>query len=85
MSPVPDSAIETFVGELRRRPWIEPALVDLIEHGLRTAACDPDPALWERLREAILDEDALVGNQLTQISRMTAAHLHNERARRAAN
>ena len=80
-----DSAIATFIGELRRRPWIEPAPVDLIEHGLRTAACDPDPALWERPREAILDEDELVGHQLTRISRMTAAHLNNERARRAVH
>jgi hypothetical protein len=70
--------IVTFIGRLRDRPWIEPALVDLIAHGLRTAVCDPDPSLWQQLREVIRDEDDLVGHQLAEISRTTGAHLRNE-------
>jgi hypothetical protein len=78
--------IETFIGRLRDRPWIEPALVDLIARGLRTAVRDPDPSLWERLRVVIRDDEELtVGEQLTQISNITAAHLNNGRAREAAH
>jgi hypothetical protein len=66
-------AIEVFIGRLRDRPWIEPALVDVIAHGLRTAACDPDPALWEQLREVIGDDDMTMADQLTQILEITAA------------
>jgi hypothetical protein len=33
-----DNAIEAFIGRLRERPWIEPALVDVIARGLRMAA-----------------------------------------------
>jgi hypothetical protein len=80
-----DSAIDSFVGRLRERPWIDSNLVDDIDRGLRTAVRDPDPALWKRLREVIRDDEDLVGEQLTQISRITAAHLNNERARRAAH
>jgi hypothetical protein len=81
-----DSAIETFIGQLRDRPWIDPALVDVIAHGLRTAACDPNPALWERLREVIRDdEDLTMADQLTQISRIAVTPLGGERARRAAH
>jgi hypothetical protein len=65
--------IGAFIGRLRERPWIEPTLVDMIAHGLRTAACDSNPALWEELREVIRDdEDHLtMADQLTQISRIT--------------
>jgi hypothetical protein len=77
--------IDAFIGRLHNRPWIDSALVDEIDRGLRTAARDPDPALWKRLREVIRDDEELVGEQLTQISRITAAHLNNERARRAAH
>jgi hypothetical protein len=77
--------VERFVGQLRARPWIEPALVDLVAHGLRTAVRDPDQSLWQQLREVIRDEDDLVGHQLTRISRITAAHLNGERARRASH
>jgi hypothetical protein len=75
--------IERFVGRLRDRPWIEPALVDVIAHGLRSAVCDPDQSLWDRLREVIRDEDDLVGHQLAEISIITGAHLRNEHQTRA--
>jgi hypothetical protein len=45
--------VESFVTRLRDRPWIEPELVDVIAHGLRTAVRDPDPSLWEKLRQVI--------------------------------
>jgi hypothetical protein len=32
-----NTTIETFISRLRDRPWIDPALVDVIAHGLRTA------------------------------------------------
>jgi hypothetical protein len=70
---------------LRDRPWIEPALVDLIAHGLRSAVCDPDQSLWKRLREVIRDEDDLVGHQLAEIGRIARGHLNVERARRASH
>lgn len=79
------ATIDTFIEELRQRPWIEPALVDLIAHGLQNAVRDPDPSLWERLREVIRDDEDLVADQLRQISRITAAHLCNERARTDAH
>jgi hypothetical protein len=59
-------AIVTFISRLRDRPWIEPGLIAAIDHGLRTAACDPDPALWEGLREVIRDDDMTTADQLTQ-------------------
>jgi hypothetical protein len=63
--------IEAFISRLRDRPWIDPGLVDVIGHGLRTAACDPDPALWKRLREVIRDDELTMANQLARISRIT--------------
>jgi hypothetical protein len=77
--------IERFVGQLHDRPWIEPTLVDLIAHGLRTAVCDPDQSLWQQLREVIRDEDDLVGRRLAEISRITRGHLNVERAQRASH
>jgi hypothetical protein len=78
--------IETFIGRLRERPWIEPALVDMVAHGLRSAIRDPDLSLWQQLREVIRDDDELtVADQLTRISRITAAHLCNERTQHAAH
>jgi hypothetical protein len=77
--------IESFIGRLRDRPWIEPALVDLIAHGLQTAVRDPNPVLWGRLHEVICDDDATVEHQLRQIGRLTKEHFDNERARRAAH
>jgi hypothetical protein len=76
--------IESFIGRLYDRPWIEPALVDLIAHGLRTAVRDQDPSLWQQLHEVIRDEDDLVGYQLAEISRIARRHLNVERARRAS-
>jgi hypothetical protein len=64
-----ESAIETFISRLRDRPWIDPALVDVIAHGLR----NPDPALWERLREVIRDDDLTMADQLARISEISAA------------
>jgi hypothetical protein len=82
-----DAAIvETFVAMLRQRPWIDHPLVDSIAHGLRTAVRDPNPSLWKQLREMIRDDEELtVADQLTQISCITAGHLNDERARRAAH
>jgi hypothetical protein len=81
-----DEIERSFIGRLRERPWIEPALVDAIAHGLWTAVRDPDPSLWQQLREVIRDDDELtVADQLRQISRVTAAHLCNERARHGAH
>jgi hypothetical protein len=78
-------AIESFIVRLRDRPWIDSNLVTTIEVGLRTAIRDPNPALWEKLRHVIDDDDELtVEEQLTQIGRITAAHLSNERARRVS-
>jgi hypothetical protein len=72
--------VESFIDRLRDRPWIEPALVDVIAHGLRTAVRDPDPSLWQRLHQVIGgDEELTVEEQLTQISSITAAHLCNEK------
>jgi hypothetical protein len=76
--------IDAFIGQLRERPWIDPELVDLIAHGLRTAASDPNPVLWEKLREVISDEDEFVEHQLTQIGSITAEHRGTEQARHAA-
>jgi hypothetical protein len=80
-----EAAIETFIARLRDRPWIEPALVDLVAHGLRTAVRDPDPSLWQQLREVIRDKDDLVGHQLAEIGRIARRHLNVERARRASH
>ena len=78
--------IEAFIARLRDRPWIEPTLVDMIAHGLRTAVRDPNPALCERLREVIRDDEELtVADQLTQISRITATHLNHEQAQSYLN
>jgi hypothetical protein len=70
--------IASFIARLRERPWIEPALVDLIAHGLRSSVCDPDPSLWQQLREVIRDEEIAVADQLAEISRTTGAHLRND-------
>jgi hypothetical protein len=65
--------VDAFISRLRERPWIDPTLVNVIAHGLRAAACDPNPALWERLREVIRDEDLTMADQLSRIREVTAA------------
>jgi hypothetical protein len=81
-----DSAIETFVNRLRERPWLEADRIAAIDQGLRTSVRDLDPSLWQQLREVVRDDEELtVADQLRQISRITAAHLCNERARRASH
>jgi hypothetical protein len=78
--------IESFIGRLRDRPWIDSDLVTTIEVGLRTAVRDLNPALWDKLRYVIEDDDELtVEDQLTQIGMITRAHLRNERARCVAH
>jgi hypothetical protein len=78
--------IERFVGQLRERPWIDSALVDLIAHGLRTAVRDPNTSLWKQLREVIRDDEELtMADLLEQIGRVTRRHLDHEQARRAAH
>jgi hypothetical protein len=65
--------IDAFIEGLRRRPWLELDWIAVIDHGLRTAACDPNPALWERLREVIRDDEELtMADQLMQISEIAA-------------
>ena len=56
----------------------------MIDHGLRTSVRDPNPALWEKLRQVISDEDELVEHQLTQIGSITAEHRTTGQARHAA-
>jgi hypothetical protein len=77
--------IESFVARLHARPWLEADWIAAIDQGLRTAVRDPDRSLWDRLHEAIRDEELTVADQLTRIGRITAAHLCNERARRASH
>jgi hypothetical protein len=76
--------IESFIGRLRDRPWLEPDWIAAIDQGLRTAVCDPD--LWQKLRQVISDDDdEPLSEQLTQIGMITRAHLRNERARYASH
>jgi hypothetical protein len=82
---MPDE-IASFTSRLRSRPWLEADWIAVIDQGLRTAVRDPDPSLWRQLHEVICDDEELtVADQLRQISRITAAHLRNERARHAAH
>ena len=77
--------IESFVGRLLERPWLEPDWIAAIDQGLRTAVRDPDMPLWRQLHEVIRDDDEPLSEQLTRIGRITAAHLNGERARRASH
>jgi hypothetical protein len=50
-----DKAIETFLGRLRERPWLEADWIAAIDRGLRTSVGDPD--LWQKLRQVISDDE----------------------------